>query len=263
MPIDFARLREPFAASDVRWKPQAVSEKSNKALAVAYVTARAIQDRLDDVCGPENWQVSYAAGPAGGVICRLSIRCGDDWITKEDGADNTQVEAIKGGISDALRRAGYVWGIGRYLYDVPSKWLDADFVNGRFRQFSRPPALPAWALPHGTPEDRRTPPVDEETGELLDESPSLTPTGSPANQPAPVQTAAAPATSATPTQSQNDMWKAFTAVMTSERLGSPTVKEFLGGFSAKALADWMDQDGERDPVAIVLRIKEKQLAGVR
>src|SRR4051794_39354255 len=60
-------LATPFEPSEVKWKPQAVS--GNRALAVAFVDARVIQDRLDDVLGAENWQDSYECLPDGAVVC--------------------------------------------------------------------------------------------------------------------------------------------------------------------------------------------------
>ena len=64
------------------------------------------------------------------MICSLSCKVGDNWITKADGAGDTDIEGEKGGISDALKRAAVVWGIGRYLYHPsafdsnhkPAKW---------------------------------------------------------------------------------------------------------------------------------------------
>jgi hypothetical protein len=45
-------------------------------------------------------------------------------ITKWDGAEQTQIEAVKGGLSGSMKRAAVQWGIGRYLYD-----LETNFVN--------------------------------------------------------------------------------------------------------------------------------------
>ena len=47
-------LAKPFDPAMVRWKPQKVS--GNRALVIAYVDARVIQDRLDEVLGVEGWQ---------------------------------------------------------------------------------------------------------------------------------------------------------------------------------------------------------------
>ena len=80
---DLPRLREPFAAEDIEWRMQQAGEKNGRiwGKVLAYVTNRAIMDRFDEVVGPANWQNVYREGPAGGVICGLSVR-----ITREDGA---------------------------------------------------------------------------------------------------------------------------------------------------------------------------------
>ncbi len=46
--------------------------------------ARVIQDRLDEVLGVAGWQDEYECLPDGGVVCRLRLHLGDQWITKMD-----------------------------------------------------------------------------------------------------------------------------------------------------------------------------------
>jgi hypothetical protein len=36
------------------------------------------------------------------------------------------MEAEKGALSDAFKRAGVRWGVGRYLYEVHAPWLELD-----------------------------------------------------------------------------------------------------------------------------------------
>ena len=152
---DLAALAAPFAAADVEWKPGATTRDKKKGLAMAYLTSRAIQDRLDEVCGPAGWRNEFTPGPAGGVLCGISVRVtyADGtaaWVTKWDGADNTDVEAVKGGLSSAMKRAAVLWGIGRYLYGLDAQWVELD-AKGRFAQ---PPRLPASCLPAGAPPQR-------------------------------------------------------------------------------------------------------------
>lgn len=139
-------LSAPFDPSEVRFKPAVVS--GNRALALAYVDARVIQDRLDEVLGAEGWQDSYRCLPDGSVVCRLRLRLGDDWVTKMDvGGPSEQPDGgdrMKAAFSDALKRAAVKFGVGRYLYRLPSQWVDYDPQR---RQFARPPVLPAFALP--------------------------------------------------------------------------------------------------------------------
>ncbi len=155
------RLRDPFAPEDIEWRVQQAGEKNGKpwARVLAYVTNRAIQDRLDEVLGPENWQNAFREGPAGGVVCGLTLRVeradgSAEWVTKWDGAENTDVEPVKGGLSNAMKRAAVQWGIGRYLYDLDEGWARVH-EGGRFSAKAKdgawfkwdPPELPAWATP--------------------------------------------------------------------------------------------------------------------
>src|SRR5213592_2917072 len=56
-------LSAPFELTEVKFKPAVVS--GNRAMALAYVDARVIQDRLDDVLGVDGWQDEYECLPDG------------------------------------------------------------------------------------------------------------------------------------------------------------------------------------------------------
>lgn len=141
-----------FSPEEVEWKPQATSKDGRKAMACAYIDARCVMDRLDQAVGAAGWQDAYTVLEDGNVVCRLSLRIGDEWVTKEDvGAVSDQKDVgdkRKAAFSDALKRAAVKFGVGRYLYSLPSQWVDYDPDR---KQFSRTPALPSWALPNGTP----------------------------------------------------------------------------------------------------------------
>ena len=145
-----AALAEPFEAKEVKWKPQMV--KNNRCLAMGYIDARLIQDRLDEVVGAENWEDTYKQLPDGSVMCRLRVRFGDRWVTKMDvGSPSEQPDQgdrMKAAVSDALKRAGVKFGIGRYLYRLTGQWVDYDPVK---KQIVSPPLLPAFALPKKKP----------------------------------------------------------------------------------------------------------------
>ena len=162
--FDLAKLKEPFPFDDLEFRLQSCGEKDGKfwGLVLAYVTNRAIQNRLDEVVGPENWKNEFTKGPDGGILCGLSIKINGEWVTKYDGAENTNIEAVKGGLSGAMKRAAATgWGIGRYLYNLKESWavIAPDGKKGKYTGQTKdkkyckwdPPALPAWALPAGTP----------------------------------------------------------------------------------------------------------------
>lgn len=160
------KLRDPFPAQDIEWRIQRSGIKNGKpwAIVVAYVSNRAIMDRLDEVCGPENWINEFAAGPDGGVLCGIGVRINDEFLWKWDGAENTNFEPVKGGLSGAMKRAGVQWGIGRYLYNLDASFAEFD-ENGKYKDNIKrdrddkhgewhrwnPPPLPSWALPTDSP----------------------------------------------------------------------------------------------------------------
>jgi len=132
-------LSDPFPPSAISWRAQSVSKKdpqNPKAMALAYIDARDVMARLDEAVGPENWSDSYVETPLGRVICTLSIRLNDEWISKSDGAGKTDIEGDKGGLSDALKRAAVKWGIGRYLYDMPTPWVPCELYNDKWSRWT-------------------------------------------------------------------------------------------------------------------------------
>ena len=122
-------LAKPFAPEDLEWRIQVTTKNKDKGLAVPYVTNRAIQDRLDDVVGPENWRNEYkswhGSGKKEAQLCGISIYMEDrkEWLTKWDGAEDTDIEPVKGGLSDSMKRAAVQWGIGRVLYKMGTVWV--------------------------------------------------------------------------------------------------------------------------------------------
>jgi hypothetical protein len=137
-------LAAPFFPHDIHWKPQAIS--GNRALAVAYLDARAVMDRLDE-CGLI-WSDSYEVLPGGSVVCRLQVMIDGQAVVRCDvGSQSEQPDdgdKMKAAFSDALKRAAVKWGIGRYLYRLPKVWCDYDPQK---RQLKGQPQLPPWALP--------------------------------------------------------------------------------------------------------------------
>lgn len=127
--IDLAALRAPFQPHEHSWRAQQVARDGNRAQALVYITSRAVQNRLDDVCQPDGWEGRFAETASGRVIATISICFGERWVAKSDGAGATAMEGVKGGLSDAFKRAAVMWGIGRYLYDLPQVWAECDVIR--------------------------------------------------------------------------------------------------------------------------------------
>jgi hypothetical protein len=107
-------LAQPFAPEDLEWRLQQTEENGKWGLAIPYVTNRAIQARLDDVVGVDGWYNDYRPWHGNGKkeaqICGISIRFPEQgFITKWDGAEDSDIEPIKGGLSDSMKRAAVQW----------------------------------------------------------------------------------------------------------------------------------------------------------
>lgn len=126
LPSIYERLAAEFPREAIHWRALTMAQSGNKALAVGYMDARDVQDRLDQVCTPAGWRDSYTETPKGRVIATIEILIDGQWIGKSDGAGDTAVEGAKGGMSDAFKRAAVKWGIGRYLYRLPSVWAPCE-----------------------------------------------------------------------------------------------------------------------------------------
>jgi len=173
-------LKLPFKEDEIEWRVQTAFQTRNgkQAIVVPYVTNRAIMDRLDAVIGPDGWKNEYIRWGEKGVLCGISIKIGDEWVTKFDGAEDTNIESVKGGISGAQKRAAVQWGIGRYLYSLDTfrvtinnngqNYVKQKMKNGQFIEgYWNTPALPNWALPEGHTSSnqtrQQTPPVQQAT----------------------------------------------------------------------------------------------------
>ena len=132
----FEEFGKPFSAEDVSWKLQLTNKDKTSGLAVAYLDARVIADRLDAVVGQNRWKDEYKPWhnyvtkkeQKFAQLCTISIYDEEqgEWIGKTDGAEDSDIEPIKGGLSDAFKRAAVKWNIGRYLYQLEPVWVDIE-----------------------------------------------------------------------------------------------------------------------------------------
>lgn len=128
-------LSKPFDGHSVKWRLQGTNADKTGGWAVAYLDSRAIAKRLDDVVGQMRWKDEYKPwiNSKGGAsqLCTISVYDDElkEWISKSDGAELSAISPIKGGISDAFKRAAVKWGIGRYLYAMQPVWVKATPKN--------------------------------------------------------------------------------------------------------------------------------------
>lgn len=107
--------------------------KENGSVFLLYKTARTDMDLLDETVGPMNWQSNYKV-VNDNLYAGIGIRdkSNDTWVWKEDCGIESRADGEgnekKGEASDAFKRAGFKWGIGRELYTSPFIWISSDVL---------------------------------------------------------------------------------------------------------------------------------------
>lgn len=113
-------------ADEIDCRISTVSEKGLSLL--LYKDARVDMRLLDEVVGAENWQRKHEL-INGNLFCSVGIKCGTEWVWKQDVGVESYTEKEKGQASDSFKRACFNWGIGRELYSAPFIWIPADKCN--------------------------------------------------------------------------------------------------------------------------------------
>ena len=113
-------------AEEIEVKIKQAPEKG--AVALIYKTSRVDMDILDETVGAENWADDYRE-IHGNLYCGIGIRPAPDapFVWKWDCGIESREDAgneKKGEASDAFKRAGVKWGIGRELYTAPFIFLN-------------------------------------------------------------------------------------------------------------------------------------------
>lgn len=156
-------LAAPFHPNDLEWKVLTSGDSNGRPwiLVAPFVTARAIMNRFDHVFGVGGWSHSITPVDMGSMIVKergkdvtvflkgFSCTITAGGCSHTDAAGCSDVEPIKGGVSDALKRAAVTFGVGRYLYQIERSYAKVH-PGGAYkcRDLSwDPPMLPDWALP--------------------------------------------------------------------------------------------------------------------
>lgn len=128
---------------DIECKVKKVTEKG--AILLLYKTARTDMDILDETVGAENWECDYRE-IKGNLYCGIGVKVSPEagfvwkWDCGIESREDDEGNQKKGEASDAFKRAGFKWGIGRELYTAPFIFVPAEKMNitssnGKFRTF--------------------------------------------------------------------------------------------------------------------------------
>lgn len=120
-----------LTANDVECRIKKITNEG--AVLLLYKTARVDMRILDEVYGSMNWQRHHEV-INNNLFCTISVWDSEksQWISKQDVGTESNAEAEKGQASDAFKRAGFAWGIGRELYDAPFIW-----ISGKVSKYDR------------------------------------------------------------------------------------------------------------------------------
>lgn len=128
-------------ANEIEVKVKQVFE--NGCVALLYKTARTDMDMLDEEFGAENWQCAYEE-IKGNLYCKIGVLAmgRDEWVWKQDCGIESREDGDgnekKGEASDAFKRAGFKWGIGRELYTAPFIWISSDVIKIEVNKNGKP-----------------------------------------------------------------------------------------------------------------------------
>lgn len=123
--MDTEKLREPFPVEHIEWKPSATTRDKAKALAVPYADIRAYEDRLNETC--DGWSTNiHWLKLENKIVCTVALvieetsreNAGESPLNDENAATIAYAQAFK--------RACSSFGLGRYLYDLPTSWVPYD-----------------------------------------------------------------------------------------------------------------------------------------
>ena len=191
-------LARPFPPDAVGWRVGSTNKEKSKGMAVCYIDARSVQRRLDEVMGFD-WQSEIIVQSSGLVTCRIGLLINGHWRWRMDGTaavreapegqeldlkeEQKREMNQKGAASDAFKRAAVQWGVARYLYEIPSPWvqinqykqiLDTEMPRLRDTLMKHAPRAPQPNVVQGPrpappQQQQSTPPqerVDPDTGEI-------------------------------------------------------------------------------------------------
>lgn len=139
------RLAEPFDASEIKYRAGATNRDKTKAIALAYADPRAYEDRLNQLV-PGEWHVQFTPWGENRIICHLTILGVTRSSTGESGDSNPDIAGTSAE-AQAFKRACAKFGLGRYLYSLPTQWVDYDAQTKQLTPAPRPQGQPSQTPP--------------------------------------------------------------------------------------------------------------------
>jgi hypothetical protein len=169
-----ARLSQPFAIADVKWRVTNKTTDGKKGCVAAYADPRAYTARLNEVFTPAGWAFELSSETTVGLTRMRAGKCvptgkvtiiatldifgiGKKASTGEMWADDDN--AVTRAEAQAKKRAASMFGLGEYFYRFKELgsilWVPLDDRGNP----TKVPNLPGWAMPTGTQPKRNVVPI--------------------------------------------------------------------------------------------------------
>ena len=140
---ELGKLNIPTPKDEIKYRPGGTFDMKNKNNEVvrhcrmlAYVDARYVQDKLDEIVGTANWSNKFHRDEKGILFCTITITFERkegviDTISKTDCGTESNVEQQKGEVSDSFKRCAVHYGLARDLYSLPDPFRYVAEMKGK------------------------------------------------------------------------------------------------------------------------------------
>jgi hypothetical protein len=128
---DLKALRAYFPKDRLGVKVQSYNKERTRAMLVLYLQHTDVQDRLEEV--DPNWTCAVISEERAGDTVYVRLRLTLKGVSRENVGEGGDPKAA---LSDALKRAAMLFGVGRYLYDSETVWAEYNDQRDRFRSWT-------------------------------------------------------------------------------------------------------------------------------
>jgi hypothetical protein len=128
---DLEILKAPFSKDRLGVKVQSVNKDRTRAMLVLYLQHTDVQDRLEQV--DPAWTSEVLSETREGDTVYVRSRMTVKGVSRENVGEGGDPKAA---YSDALKRCAMLFGIGRYLYDSETVWVDYNESRDRYKQWA-------------------------------------------------------------------------------------------------------------------------------
>lgn len=115
-----------LTSNDIDVRVAGKNKTKTRVQLLLFKNARVDMEILDETYGAGNWQTDYKE-INDVLFCGIGVWVSNQWVWKwSNGVESKGMDEgnnTKGEASDALKRAGFLWGIGRELYNCKNIWV--------------------------------------------------------------------------------------------------------------------------------------------